>query len=132
MADKVNSNVLEDGNRNYVIHLQSASDGTGESAVTKVDISTLTGPNGKSGLAPSYFAVKSIDYSVWGMNYVELFFDATTDDELATLSGQGYMPFDPPFNDPQSTGTTGDIKLTTDGAADGGGYDIILRLIKKK
>jgi hypothetical protein len=133
MTDTVNSNVTADGRRNYVIHLQGKSDGTGESAVLKVDISTLTGPAGKAGLAPTYFAAKSVDYNISsGFESIQLLFDATTDDEMVTLApGSGYLPFDPPLNDPRSTGTTGDILLTSNGATNGATYDIVLHLIKK-
>jgi hypothetical protein len=131
MVDTVNVDVLQDGPRSYVVRLQNVSDGTGESAVKKVDASTLVGPAGKTGLAPTYFAAESIQYDVQGFGYVQLLFDATTDDELATLSGQGYLEFDPAFNDPKSTGTTGDILLTTSGASNGSSYDITLKLRKK-
>ncbi len=131
MADTVSSNVISDGLRNYKIKLTNSSDGTGESAVTKVDISTLTGPDGSN--APSYFAVKSIEYDVQGFTSVALYFDATADDELAFLSGQGFFDYDGAFfNDPQSSGSTGDIKLTTNGAVSGATYDITLHLIKKQ
>jgi len=131
MTDTVNSDVLIDGLRNYVIRLQNVSDGTGESAVTKVDISALAGPDGIN--APSYFAIEQIEYSIQGMDYVQILFDATTDDEAATLSGQGYSDYRGVggHNDPQSTGTTGDINLTTSGAVSGGSYDITLHLRKK-
>ena len=130
MADAVTSTVISDGNRNYKIKLTNISDGTGESAVTKVDISALLM---NTGLAPSYFAVKSIEYDVQAFSSVVLYFDATTDDVLAVLTGQGFFDYDGAFfNDPQSTGTTGDIKLTTNGASSGATYDITLSLIKKQ
>jgi hypothetical protein len=131
MADNVSSTVIADGLRNYKIKLTNISDGTGESAVSKIDISTLTGPDGSN--APSYFAVKSIEYDVQGFSSVVVYFDATSDDEMAILSGQGFFDYDGAFlNDPQSTGTTGDIKLTTNGAVNGATYDITLNLIKKQ
>jgi len=131
MTDAVSSTVIADGQRNYIIKLTNISDGTGESAVTKIDISTLTGPDGSN--APSNFAVKSIEYDVQGFSSVRLFFDATADDEMAVLSGQGYFDYSGAFfNDPKSTGATGDIKLTTAGAVTGATYDITLALVKKQ
>ena len=131
MTDTVSSNVIADGLRNYIIKLTNSSDGTGESAVTKVDISTLTGPDGIN--SPSYFAVKQIEYDIQGFTSVALYFDATSDDELAFLSGQGFFDYSQAlFNDPQSSGTTGDIKLTTNGAVSGATYDITLHLVKKQ
>ena len=42
MADAVTSTTIVDGERLAVIQLTSTSDGTGESAVTKVDVSALS------------------------------------------------------------------------------------------
>ena len=132
MADAVTSTVIADGPRNYIIKLTNISDGTGESAVAKVDISALVGPDGIN--APSYFAVKHVEWAIQGMTRVELLFDATTDDKLMIMNpGNGYHDFGEAFlNDPQSTGATGDIKLTTTGAASGGSYDITLTMVKKQ
>lgn len=131
MADTVNSQVIEDGPRNYVIRLTNISDGTGESDVVKVDVSGLTGPD--VGVAPDRVAIKSIDYNVQGFDYVTLEFDATADDEIAVLGqGVGYLPFDPPVNNPKSSGYTGDVLLTTSGGASGSSYDITLHCIKKQ
>lgn len=125
MADVVNSDVIRSGGRRYVLHITNESDGTGESAVQKIDTSTLTDANG---VTAAYLTVDRIEYSVFGMNYVTLYFDATTDDELAVLKGQGVIDWslEGGHVDPQTTGTTGDLLLTTDGAADGGGYDITI------
>ena len=129
MADTVTSQVINDGKRNYTINLTNRSDGTGESAVTKVDISTLDGPRGGD---CAYFSVDSIEYDISGFSRVDLLWDATTDQPLALIStGQGY--FDRHSSnpaDPKATGFTGDLKLTTNGAASGASYDITLKLIK--
>jgi len=42
MADAVTSTTLSDSDRSAVIQLTNTSDGTGESAVTKIDVSALT------------------------------------------------------------------------------------------
>lgn len=125
MTDTVDVKTIFGGRRNRIIHLTNQSDSTGESGVVKVDISALTDPNGN---VATYSAVDRIEYSVWGMNYVTLAWDHTTDDEIAVLSGQGVMDWSQAGGnvDPRSTGGTGDIILTTDGATDGGGYDITL------
>lgn len=130
MVDTVNTQVVFNGNRRYTVHLTNESDGTGESAVTKVDISTLTDG---AGVTASYFTVDLIEYSVWGFNYVTLEWDATANDEIAVLFGQGVIDW-VAFGgktDPQSAGTTGDMVLTTDGAADGAGYDITVHIRPK-
>lgn len=130
MADTVQVSVTNDGPKNYVVRLQNTSDGTGESAVVKVDASAITGPTGMGSV--DHFSVKSISGNIAGFTAVNLFFDATANDELTTL-GPGDINFDfnPPMPDPQSTGSTGDILLSTVGAAAGDTYDLTLHLIKK-
>ena len=128
MTDTVNTNVLFPGTRRRVIQLQNISDGTGESEVVKVDVSALTGPDGTS---PTQVAIEEVEWSIQGFTSVRLFFDATTDDEALVLgAGNGYKNFQGAggLQDPQSTGTTGDILLTTAGAVSGATYDIILSL----
>ena len=41
MADAVTATTVQDGDRNAVIYCTNTSDGTGEAAVTKVDVSAL-------------------------------------------------------------------------------------------
>jgi hypothetical protein len=126
MADTVDVKVQFPGTRKRVVHLTNISDGTGESAVVKVDVSALTGPDGS---APTYTAVEEIQYAIQGFTSVRLLWDATTDDEIAVLpSGSGYMNFRDAGGlvDPKSTGFTGDILLTTAGAVSGATYDITM------
>jgi len=127
MADSVNTNTLFSGTRRKIYQFTNVSDGTGESAVVKVDISTLTGPNKSA--PPSKLVVEAIDYNIQGFTSVTLYFDATTDDEIAVLpAGSGVVDFTygGGLVDPQSSGATGDIVLTTTGAAANASYDITL------
>lgn len=127
MADAVNVQVVRQNGRRYVVHLTSVSDGTGESNVVKVDISTLKLVDGVT--VPTYTAIEYIEYSV-SAGYVLLEWDHTTDDEIAVLSGQGSMDWTPygGLVDPRSTGGTGDILLSTSGFASGDTYDITIQL----
>lgn len=129
MADTVSTNTIFNGQRKLIIQLNSVSDGTGESAVVKVDKSTLIGLDGAE---PSKLVVESIDWMVDGMT-VELFFDRTSDVKIATLVGSGYTDYMCPGPGLQDTGTggTGDIILTTTGASAGDSYKILLVLRKK-
>jgi hypothetical protein len=135
MADAVTTQVLHKGDHNnrYVVRLTSLSDGTGESAVIKVDISTLGVTQGEAG-APSktctWTTVEKIEYNVSGMT-VSLLWDHTTDDVIARLgSGFGCEDFKKVggLHDPKSSGGTGDILLTTAGHTSGDTYDITLYL----
>lgn len=129
MADAVDSKVIRNGVTEYSIHLQNNSDGTGESAVAKVDISTL---NAGNGAACTYTSILNITGEVWG-GEVQLLWDHTTDDEIALLSG--FVNFDWSYEggnvDPKTTGGTGDILLTTNGFTASSGYDLTIRLKKK-
>lgn len=129
MADTVESYVINDGDRNYTIHMQGVSDGTGESAVTKIDISTLSFSNG---VTPVMLKLQEVEYDIQGFSSVQLKWDATTDDEMVTLAGNGYKNFEDVggLKDPQSTGYTGDVKLTSNGAVSGASYDIIAKFKK--
>ena len=133
MSDAVTTTVTADGPRNYTVHLTNISDGTGESAVKKVDISaTNVGPNLQD--VATSFAIKDITWNVQGMDYVDILWDATTP-VVAFIcgAGNGFDDFGgTKLNDPKATGTTGDIKLTTSGAVSGGSYDITLNLVKKQ
>ena len=129
MADTVNVQTVYAGRR-VIVHLTNESDGTGESAVTKVDISTLTLSTGET---PTYSTIDLIEYSVGGFNYVVLEWAHTANDEIAVLQGQGVIDWYAMGGktDPQSAGGTGDIVLTTDGALDGDSYDITIHLRPK-
>lgn len=128
MPDSVDSRVLNSGPRNHIVRLTNLSDSTGESAVVKIDISTLTMADGR---APAKMAIDEIQYSIQGFTAVRLFFDATTDDEIAILSGDGTKVFPGGLTDPQSSGYTGDVILTTEGEAAGATYDITIIARKK-
>lgn len=127
MADTVASNVIFNGSQRYAVQLTNISDGTGESGVTKVDISTLTGPQN---VAPTAVTLEEVLWDIQGFTSVRLYWDHTTDDLMKVLSGSGYHDYSKAggLHDPRSAGGTGDILLTTDGAGVGSTYDITLVL----
>lgn len=125
MADAVTTEYVYNGRRRKVLHLTNISDSTGESAVVKADISALT----FGGVVPTYTSIDMIDYNIQGMASVRLFWDHTTDDEIAILpAGQGTIDWNAigGKTDPRTTGGTGDIVLTTNGQASGGTYNITI------
>jgi hypothetical protein len=124
MADAVSSQTLVDGPRNTVIKLTNTSDGTGEAAVTKVDVSTLSG-------APATVRINKIHYSVAGM-VARLLWDATADVTIVDLQGDGCLDctsFGGLWNN-AGAGVTGDIQLTTVGHTAADSYTIILEMSK--
>ncbi len=133
MTDTVNADIVFQGNRRHTLHLTNESDGTGETDITKLDISTLTDGAGNTA---TKFTVDLIEYSVSGFNYVTLEWERTgggaNNDEIAVLSGQGVIDWYAfgGHTDP-ATNSTGDLQLTTDGGADGSMYDITIHLRPK-
>jgi len=131
MADAVTSTTIVDGERLAVIQLTNTSDGTGESAVTKVDVSALS--SSSNGQACSGVKLARIVYSTFGMS-VKLLWDATTDTICWDLNADYTTDEDfTGFGGIQNTsgsGKTGDIKLTTTGHSASDSYVIVLTLIK--
>lgn len=128
MADAVVARIVDQGATELTLRLNCISDGTGESAVVKVDKSTLTGPDGVT--EPTALDIKWIRWNVQGFASVRLLWDRTTDDVAYVLAGSG---FDEPAyaTDPVSAGTTGDLLLTSAGAVSGATYDITVCLRKR-
>ena len=129
MVDTVDTNSIFTGTRKITRKFTNISDGTGETSVVKVDISGLTGPNGVG--APTYTSIEKIEGNVQGFTSVRLHWDHTTDDEIAILgTGCYYGDWrdEGCLVDPRSTGGTGDILLTTAGAAAGATYDITMTI----
>ena len=67
MADAVTSTTIQDGNRIAVIQLTNTSDGTGESAVTKVDVSALA-TRKSDGATCTGCKLAKLSYTTFGMS----------------------------------------------------------------
>ena len=124
MADTVTSNMQDLGDK-IVVHITSISDGTGESAVVKVDRSALS-------LADiAKLNLQEIRWNTQGFASVRLYWDHTADDTIMVLSGNGYEYFEHTLIDPNTsadavTGAIGDVLLTTNAAVSGATYDITM------
>ena len=131
MADAVTSQTIIDGERNCVMKFTNVSDGSGESAVAKVDVSALA--SNAAGVACSEVRVMRISHAIVGMS-VQLFFDATSNVLLAELaeSSNGHMEFEDFGGIPNNAGSgkTGDILFTTKGHSSGDTYSIVLEMVK--
>ena len=131
MADAVASQTILDGERLFIGKFTNISDGTGESAVVKVDVSGLSA--NAAGQACTGVKINKITASTQGMA-VDILWDATADVLCETVpAGQFYCLDFSAFgglpNDAGS-GVTGDVSFTTVGAASGDRYSIILECIK--
>lgn len=131
MADAVTTQTIIDGERNCVMKFTNVSDGSGESAVAKVDVSALA--SNAAGVACSEVRVMRISHAIVGMS-VQLFFDATSNVLLAELaeSSNGHMEFQDFGGIPNNAGSgkTGDILFTTKGHSSGDTYSIVLEMVK--
>lgn len=126
MADAVTSQTLVDGLKNVVMKFTNVSDGTGESAVTKVDVSTLVG-------APTAVRIDKIHAATFGMA-VNILWDADTDVTCFVVPTDCAGDFEfchfGGLKNNAGTGVTGDIKFTTIGHTAGDTYTIILEMTK--
>ena len=132
MTDTVTSQKLADGDRNVIYHFTNISDGTGESGVTKVDVSGLNA-NTKNGAACAYVSIESITFSCSGMG-VQILEDATADVLVAALppdtSGAFYYDEFGGIVNSKAAGYNGDILFTTVGALSGDTYSITMKMRK--
>ena len=132
MADAVTSQTLIDGNKSVVMKFTNISDGSGESAVTKVDVSALSADT--QGRTCTGVTIEKIWWQCIGMK-VRILFDATSDVMAIELgenqSGhRDYTSFGGLTNNAGS-GKTGDIQFTTIGHTSADTYTIILYMRKE-
>ena len=131
MADTVTSQTIQDGDKIAVLKFTNASDGTGESAVKKVDVSAL---NANSlGQSCTSVTISRIYWACVGMR-VNIEFDASTNVLAMPLpadsTGDEYYDLFTGIPNNAGSGVTGDIDFTTVGHSDGDAYSIILVLNK--
>ena len=130
MADAVTSQIIFDGTKRAVIKFTNISDGTGETGVIKVDVSSLEPYLGAS---CSSVAIQRIDAVTVGMG-LNLLWDATTDVLIMALGEGDFVSFDftrfGGMTNNSGAGSTGDILFTTVGATAGDKYTVVLELLK--
>ena len=132
MADAVTSQTLIDGGKQVVMKFTNVSDGTGESAVTKVDVSALS--SSVDGDACTGIVIERIWWQCIGMK-VKILWDATTNAFCIELGenqsgSHDYTVFGGLTNNAGS-GKTGDLAFTTVGHTGADTYTIVLYMRKK-
>ena len=132
MADAVTSQTIIDGQKTAVMKFTNVSDGSGESAVTKVDVSALAAL--PDGTACTGVTIERIWWQCIGMK-VQILFDASTDAFCIELGenqsgNHDYTSFGGLINNAGS-GKTGDVNFTTVGHTSADTYTIILTLRKE-
>ncbi len=132
MADTVTSQTIQDGQRKAVLKFTNVSDGTGEAAVVKVDVSAFTSKcqwgclywcnNTKNLLGLSWYGCQFIFDATANVLITGLPADSTGDEYYDNFTGI-------PNN--AGSGKTGDVLFTTVGHSSGDTYSIILELVKE-
>jgi hypothetical protein len=131
MTDAVTSQTLIDGERTVIMKFTNISDGTGETAVTKVNVSSLTASN--SGKACTGVTVTKITSVCHGME-VRMYWDASTDvpfflstvntnyeNDFSTIGG---------ITNNAGSGKNGNIVFSTADASSGDTYFVVLEMVK--
>lgn len=131
MADAVTSQTLIDGERTLIMKFTNISDGTGETAVTKVDVSTLTAS--ASGAACDRVTVTKIYIANHGME-VRMYFDATADVPFFLSSQEATQTLDMTafggITNNAGAGVNGNIAFSTTSQTAGDTYWCILEMVK--
>ena len=131
MADAVTSQTLMDGERVAIMKFTNISDGTGESAVTKVNVASLN-PN-NLGIACNGVTVTKITSVCHGME-VRMLWDATTDVPffLAAVNTNYQNDFSSigGITNNSGAGKNGNILFTTSDASNGDTYTVVLEMVK--
>ena len=130
-ADVVATQVILDGERLFIGKYTNISGGDGETAVVKIDVSTLA--KNAFGYACNGVKINMLWAHTQGMA-VDILWDASTDVLCETipenqLYKMNYSCFGGLPNN-ASTGITGDVLFTTVGATSGDRYTIILECVK--
>ena len=131
MADAVATQTLLDGERMAIMKFTNLSDGTGESKVLKVDVSTLTAS--ASGKACDGVTITKIHASTHGLE-VQIYWDATTDVFCWCVPQNSTYTMDfekfGGLTNNAGAGVTGDVLFSTADATAGDFYTIVLEMVK--
>ena len=132
MADAVATQTLIDGDKKVVQKFTNISDGSGEAAVVKVDVSDLA--TNSRGDACTGVVIEKIWWQCIGMK-VQIFFDASTNVFCIELGenqsgNQDYTNFGGLPNN-SGSGKTGDVLFTTVGHTSADTYTIIMSMRKE-
>ena len=130
MADTVATQILFQGDKQVIMKFTDASDGTGETNVVKVNVSTLTSYQGKPCTAVQIDRIYALTH---GME-VRLLWEATANVTILTVpqNTMQTMTFDDfgGLDNNAGTGKTGNILFSTLDASAGDAYTIILVMRK--
>lgn len=130
MADAVATQILVDDTRRAVFKFTNISDGTGETAVAKIDVSALASYQGQ---ACTSVAIQRMDAITVGMG-LNMLWDATADVLIMSLGESDFFSFDfsrfGGLTNNAGAGKTGDVLFTTVGATAGDKYTVVMEVLK--
>lgn len=130
MADTVTSQTIINGPRNLIMKFTNESDGTGESAVKKVDAQSATFAN--QGVVPGvHLKIARVTFTVSG-GELRMQWDASsaTDIDIPAYTGTQDYTFFGGLTNPNAAGATGSILFTTVGFTAGSSYTVVLEMLK--
>lgn len=130
MADTVTSQTIINGPRNLIMKFTNESDGTGESAVKKVDAQSATFAN--QGVVPGvHLKIARVTFTVSG-GELRMQWDASsaTDIDILAYTGTQDYTFFGGLTNPNAAGATGSILFTTVGFVSGSSYTVVLEMLK--
>lgn len=130
-GDTVSTITILNGPGKLTMKFLNKSDGTGESAVKKVDLTSYTNA-AQPAVQPASLIIEKIVYDIQGMK-VQIIADGTSPKVLATLGGFGHLDYKDSagLNTVNAGANGGNINFTTIGAASGSTYDITLFMKKQ-
>jgi len=137
MADAVTSQTIIDTEKRVVMKFTNLSDGNGESAVKKVDVSTLT-KHSTTAAECARVHITQVWYAISGMR-VDLEWNASSNVKALILgAGVTLEPTNGHFDfrsfgglkNTEATGVSGDVALTTLHHTSNDAYTIVLELNK--
>tara|TARA_R110000868_G_scaffold12052_2_gene58511 strand:- start:6900 stop:7298 length:399 start_codon:yes stop_codon:yes gene_type:complete len=130
MPDAVATQTLVDNTQRAVFKFTNISDGTGEVAALKIDVSTLSSYLGN---ACTGVSIQRVDAITSGMG-INMLWDATTDVVILTVGEADFVSFDfsrfGGLTNDSGTGKTGDILFSTVGATLGDRYTVVMEVLK--
>ena len=127
MTDVVSVQKLLDDRRNLIVKLTNLSDGTGETNVRKIDVSTLNPPN-----PGAHLKLWECQYDIRNMG-VRLQWEGAPNADILVLGGLGspmgaFCVFGGIWNNADDA--SGNVSLTTIGAMPGASYTFVLSFKK--
>jgi hypothetical protein len=128
MADAVTAKTIFKGTHRAVYQFTNVSDGSGETNVKKIDISTLS-VDPRFSTAPTTINITRVFFNTYNMG-VKISYNHTTPDVVLALDGSSNFDMTSfgGITDPGSTGGDGSLLFSTIGAVNGAVYSIIMEV----